>query len=79
MRSKEPGQYDYSRPQEMLQCSWHGWEFDIRTGQSYCDPERIRTRSYHVELAPGQMVVEGPYVAETIPVSVEEDYIVVEM
>ena len=79
LQSPSPGEYVYSRKGEIIRCPWHGWEFDIRTGQSYCDPERIRTRSYHVELAPGQMVVEGPYVAETIPVSVEEDYIVVEM
>ena len=24
---------------EILRCPWHGWEFDIRTGQSYCDPQ----------------------------------------
>src|SRR3954451_21346319 len=79
VRSKEPGQYDYSRPGEMLQCSWHGWEFDIRTGQSYCDPESIRANAYPVQTAPGKTVVEGPYVAETVPVRVEEEYVVVEV
>jgi nitrite reductase/ring-hydroxylating ferredoxin subunit len=79
LQSPTPGEYVYSRQGEIIRCPWHGWEFDIRTGQSYCDPERIRTRAYHVELAAGQTVVEGPYVAETIPVSVEEDYVVVEM
>ncbi|MFO0188253.1 MAG: Rieske (2Fe-2S) protein, partial [Alphaproteobacteria bacterium] len=34
LTSKEPGTYDLSRPREFVQCSWHGWEFDIRTGQS---------------------------------------------
>jgi nitrite reductase/ring-hydroxylating ferredoxin subunit len=74
-----PGEYVYSRAGEILRCPWHGWEFDIRTGQSYCDPERIRTRTYPVEVAAGGKLVEGPYVAETIPVSVEEEYLVVEM
>jgi len=74
-----PGKYVYSRQGEILRCPWHGWEFDIRTGQSYCDPERIRTRAYAVEVEPGKTVVEGPYVAETIPVSVEEDYVVVDV
>jgi hypothetical protein len=32
-----------------------------------------------MEVAPGQAVVQGPYVAETIPVSVDEHYVVVEM
>ena len=74
-----PGEYVYSRAGEILRCPWHGWEFDIKTGQSYCDPERIRTRSYPVEVTAGTKLVEGPYVAETIQVSVEEEYLVVEM
>jgi hypothetical protein len=32
-----------------------------------------------VEVAEGQRVVQGPYVAETIPVTIEEQYVVVEM
>jgi hypothetical protein len=36
-------------------------------------------RSYPVEVAPGQRVVEGPYVAETVPVTVEEEYVVVDV
>jgi len=77
--SKEPGQYDYVRKGEFIRCPWHGWEFDIRTGQSYCDPERIRSKSYSVMAESGASVVAGPYVAETIPVAVEEDYIVVDV
>ena len=79
LESPVPGKYVYSRQGEILRCPWHGWEFDIRTGQSYCDPERIRARAYAVEVEPGKTVVEGPYVAETVPVRVEEDYVVVEM
>jgi nitrite reductase/ring-hydroxylating ferredoxin subunit len=77
--SDKPGEYAYIRQGEIVRCPWHGWEFDIRTGQSYCDPERIRTKAYPVDVAPGAKVVEGPYVAETVPVHVEEDYIVVEV
>ena len=62
-----------------LRCPWHGWEFDIRTGQSYCDPERIRTKAYPVDTASGATVIEGPYVAETVPVRVEENYIVIDV
>ncbi|MBN8889312.1 MAG: 2Fe-2S ferredoxin [Acetobacteraceae bacterium SCN 69-10] len=79
LQAPRPGEYVYSRKGEILRCPWHGWEFDIRTGQSYCDPERIRTRAYPVEVAAGQTVVEGPYVAETIAVTVEEDYVVVDV
>jgi nitrite reductase/ring-hydroxylating ferredoxin subunit len=78
IESSEPGEYRYSRKGEILRCPWHGWEFDIRTGQSFCDPAKIGLRSYPVEVAEGQRVVQGPYVAETIPVTVEEQYVVVE-
>ena len=77
--SPAPGEYSYTRKGEILRCPWHGWEFDVRTGQSYCEPERIRTKTYNVEVEAGKTVVEGPYVAETIPVKVEEDYVVVDV
>ena len=51
----------------------------MRTGKSFCDPSKISIRNYPVEVAEGQKVVEGPYVAETIPVTIEEQYVVVEM
>ena len=79
IEADEPGAYRYSRSGEIIRCPWHGWEFDIRTGQSWCDPAKVQVRNYKVEVAPGQRVVEGPYVAETVPVSVEEAYIVVDM
>ena len=74
-----PGQYDYGQAGEIVRCPWHGWEFNIRTGQSYCEPARFKTRTYPVEVADGAAVVEGPYVAELIAVSVEERYLVVDL
>jgi nitrite reductase/ring-hydroxylating ferredoxin subunit len=79
IQSDEPGHYEYSRPGEILRCPWHGWEFDVKTGQSFCDPSKISVRNYPMEVVPGQMVVQGPYVAETLPVTVEEQYVIVEM
>ncbi len=79
VQSKEPGRYDYSRRGELVKCPWHGWEFDIRTGQSYCDPKRFRARAYPVNVEPGSSVVKGPYIAETLAVSVESDYVVVDL
>jgi len=75
--SSHPGEYHYSRAGEILRCPWHGWEFDIRTGQSWCDPESMQARMYPVAVEPGETLAKGPLVAETVPVSVEEDYIVV--
>ena len=79
VQSDGPGSYRLARAQEFLRCPWHGWEFDIRTGQSYCDPKRFRARAYPVNVEPGSSVVKGPYVAETLAVSVESDYVVVDL
>jgi hypothetical protein len=63
----------------MLRCPWHGWEYDIRSGQSWCDPQDVRIKSYEVTVEPGERIAKGPYIAETFPVAVEESYVVVEV
>jgi 3-phenylpropionate/trans-cinnamate dioxygenase ferredoxin subunit len=78
VESSQAGEYRTSRPGEIIRCPWHSWEYDIRTGQSWCDPERVRTRRYPVTVEPGARLVEGPYTAETFPVTVEDEYVVVE-
>lgn len=45
-----PGQYTYTRRGEILRCPWHGWEFDVKTGQSWIDPEKTRVRTYAVSV-----------------------------
>jgi len=77
--SKRPGEYRLTHHGQMLRCPWHGWEFDIRTGQSWCHPESVKARTYPVEIVPGETLVKGPFAAETIPVSVEQDYVVVDL
>jgi len=77
--SKEPGEYTYSRKGEVIRCPWHSWEYDIRTGKSWCDPRRIQARKFEVSVEPGATLVEGPYVAETFEVKIEDQYLVIEM
>jgi len=79
VQSDGPGHYRLARHKEFLRCPWHGWEFDIRTGQSWCDPTSVRARQFQVSVEPGEKLVKGPYVAETFAVSVEEEYLVVEL
>ena len=79
VQSEGPGHYALARHDEFLRCPWHGWEFDIRTGQSWCDPNSTRARQFRVTVEPGSALVKGPYVAETFAVSVEEDYLVVDL
>jgi 3-phenylpropionate/trans-cinnamate dioxygenase ferredoxin subunit len=74
-----PGEYRLTRHGEMLRCPWHGWEFDIKTGQSWCHAESVKARTYPVEVVPGEALAKGPFVAETVPVSIEQQYVVVEV
>ena len=46
VQSDGPGHYRLARQQEFLRCPGHGWEFDIRTGQSWCDPNSTRARQF---------------------------------
>ncbi|WP_315703617.1 MULTISPECIES: Rieske (2Fe-2S) protein [unclassified Bradyrhizobium] len=78
-RSSGPGDYRLERQGEFLRCPWHGWEFELATGQSWCDPGSTRLRNYEVKLEAGAELVKGPYVAERYPVTIEGAYVVVEL
>lgn len=79
IEADEPGVVRLSRHGELVRCPWHGWEFDIRTGKSWCDPARTRVKSYEVAVETGARLVEGPYQAEVYKVSVEDRYVVLEV
>jgi 3-phenylpropionate/trans-cinnamate dioxygenase ferredoxin subunit len=80
LHSSGVGEFHYTRAGEILRCPWHGWEYDLRTGQSWFDPGHVLVRRYEVSVVPGMEGLEkGPYVAETFPVSVEQQYVVVEV
>jgi 3-phenylpropionate/trans-cinnamate dioxygenase ferredoxin subunit len=101
-----PGELRYDPDRVMLQCPWHGWEYDLETGESYVPRSRIRSYRVDVEegrelagelnagrvhavadaTAPelslgrsGPRIQRGPFVAETFPVSVQDDYLVVSL
>ncbi len=73
-----PGRVRYSGAGEVVRCPWHGWEFDLRTGKSRCDPRKTWVKSYTTSAERGEEILEGPYVAETFKVEVDEDYLVIE-
>jgi 3-phenylpropionate/trans-cinnamate dioxygenase ferredoxin subunit len=88
--SDQPGEYEYTRPGEVIRCPWHAWEFDLRTGASWFDPVRQRVRAYDVEvrsgseleddeLPPRPGLLPGPYRAETFPVRVDGRYVVLDL
>lgn len=79
-----PGCYEMDANHPQVRCPRHGWEYDLETGRSWYDPEHDRVRAYSayaesgaVLVAEGAAAVAGAYLAETVPISIEEDYIVV--
>ena len=79
LESDGPGEYRFDPGSALLACPWHGWEFDLATGQSWFDPARTRSRAYPVTVRSGGELELGPYTAETVPVSAERDYLVLEL
>jgi nitrite reductase/ring-hydroxylating ferredoxin subunit len=84
-----PGEYVWAREGEILRCPWHGWEFDLTTGRAICEPHRTRVRTYEVTVEAGEgdgrsaLGVGGrepaPLAAETYPVTVEAERIVLHL
>jgi nitrite reductase/ring-hydroxylating ferredoxin subunit len=67
LKAGVPGTSDYAPSREILTCPWHGWEFHVRTGQSWCDPLRLRVRRYDVSVKTYRVYVEGTYVVVVVP------------
>lgn len=85
--SREPGAIEYRRAGEILRCPWHAWEFDIRTGRSHFDPERVRARAYPARTSPASALAAAPCgaaqaeaaAATTFPAYLDGEVVVVEM
>jgi 3-phenylpropionate/trans-cinnamate dioxygenase ferredoxin subunit len=53
----EPHQYVYGKDERVIRCPWHGWEFDLETGRSLLEPERVGLRTYAVTVVEGDVVL----------------------
>lgn len=71
-----PGEYVWARDGEILRCPWHGWEFEITTGQSIFNPHKMRVKSYQVTVEPDEDETTDTDAVETFPVSVEDGLVV---
>jgi nitrite reductase/ring-hydroxylating ferredoxin subunit len=49
----------FSKDQINVACPWHGYEFDIQTGQHQGNP-RVRLRPVKIEIVDGVVVVTMP-------------------
>lgn len=73
------GDYSLDSKGTTVRCPWHGWEYDLRTGRSFCDPAQVRARGYEIDTVPGQSIVEGPFKVDAFPVEEEVDYLVIDL
>src|SRR4051812_29240347 len=58
LKSDVPGSFEYNSTKDILACIQHGWEFSVRTGQSWCDPKRLRVRAYQVDVEKPEAIGE---------------------
>jgi len=52
-----PGELTYDRDGEVLVCPWHGFEYDLRTGEEMFQKSPTRLRLYPVTVRDGQVFV----------------------
>ena len=52
-----PGEFVYGLEGRVLRCTWHGWEYDIRTGEALFGTERRRLATFPVTVEAGQVFV----------------------
>jgi nitrite reductase (NADH) small subunit len=52
-----PGQFIVGMEGRVLRCPWHGWEFDIETGEALFGIDRRRLQTYPVRVADGRVIV----------------------
>jgi nitrite reductase/ring-hydroxylating ferredoxin subunit len=58
LESDRPGEFRLDPEHRFLACPWHGWEFDLETGESWFDPARTKARPFRVDVETGQLVAE---------------------
>lgn len=54
----EVGEYIFREEKEVIRCPWHGWGFDLKTGTSDFDPEKVRVKTYEVTIEDNKVFVE---------------------
>ena len=47
---------EFERDKEIIKCSWHQWEFDIKTGEALYD-SRLRVKTYPVTIEEDEVIL----------------------
>jgi ferredoxin-NADP reductase/nitrite reductase/ring-hydroxylating ferredoxin subunit len=77
-------EYEYGRDQEILQCPWHGWEFDLVTGEHLAEGSAAKLRRHPIAVVDGVVYDDAPVsarmrlrVTECVPAA--EDIVVLRL
>jgi nitrite reductase/ring-hydroxylating ferredoxin subunit len=63
-----PGKVQMEGPPRLVACPWHGWEYDLETGQSFMGPGETRVKAYDVSVERGDALGEEVRHAEHQPI-----------
>ncbi len=77
--AQRPGAYESDPEHCVVRCPRHGWEYSLQSGESVSDSGRDRVRAFEATVQSGESLSASPLVAETVVISVEDDYVVVEL
>ncbi len=58
MLPSKPGEFEFGLEGRVLKCPWHGWEFDLATGECLFGISGRRVATYPVEVQDDQVFVE---------------------
>ena len=70
----------WERDGEILVCPWHGWEFDVTTGESVFNPHRWSVMTFETDVLANPEAVQDEHAeptVETYPVDVTDGIVVV--
>ncbi|NUR96952.1 MAG: Rieske 2Fe-2S domain-containing protein [Kribbellaceae bacterium] len=68
----------WERAGEIVSCPWHHWEFEIKTGRTIFT-SRQRVKGYPVSVVPADVLERLREGVETVPVSIEDATIVIDI
>jgi nitrite reductase (NADH) small subunit len=58
MLPSRPSEYEYGMEGHVLRCPWHGWEFDLRTGESPFGVDDRALTMFEVTLEDGDVYAD---------------------
>jgi nitrite reductase/ring-hydroxylating ferredoxin subunit len=54
------GSYGYGRENEIVVCPWHGYEYDLGTGEAVVRDPHLKVKVYEVTVEDGYVTIATP-------------------